>query len=213
MRIAILISGRGSNMAALSNKKEAFEICLVASDRPADGLEIAATAGHKTVLVDRDIYQSKQAHEAELAKQLGSNKPDLIVLAGYMSVLSETFIERFKGRIINIHPSLLPNYRGLNTHARVLADKRSEHGVSVHMVTASVDAGPLIAQAKLPVRADDTEQTLSKRVLKCEHQLYPAVISAIGEEALKLDTQTVKWDNTSRLDTVSAGTITFPPLN
>tara|TARA_B100000900_G_scaffold326500_1_gene286530 strand:+ start:243 stop:884 length:642 start_codon:yes stop_codon:yes gene_type:complete len=213
MRIAILISGRGSNLAALSNKKEGFEICLVASDRPADGLQIAATAGHKTILVDRDIYQSKKEHEAELSDQLARRKPDLIVLAGYMSILSETFIEKFNGRIINIHPSLLPNYRGLNTHARVLADKCSEHGVSVHMVTATLDDGPLIAQAKLAVKADDTKQTLSERVLKCEHQLYPAVISAIGEGALNLHTQTIKWDDTSRLSAISAGTITFPRLN
>ena len=213
MRIAILISGRGSNMAALSNKKEGFEICLVASDRPAVGLEIAATAGHRTVLVDRDIYQSKQEHEAELGDQVARQSADLIVLAGYMSLLSETFIERFDGRIINIHPSLLPDYKGLNTHERVLADNRSEHGVSVHMVTATLDDGPLIAQAKLAIRANDTEQTLSDRVLKCEHQLYPAVISAIGEGALNLHTQTVTWDDTSRLRTVSAGTITFPPLN
>ena len=200
-------------MAALSNKKEGFEICLVASDRPAEGLEVAATAGHKTVLVDRDIYQSKQEHEATLVKQLTRQKPDLIVLAGYMSVLSATFIKTFDARIINIHPSLLPDYKGLNTHARVLADKRSEHGVSVHMVTAALDDGPLIAQAKLTVRADDTEQTLSDRVLKCEHQLYPAVISAIGEGALNIDTQTVIWDDTSRLGAVTAGTITFPKLN
>ena len=134
-------------------------------------------------------------------------------MAGYMSVLSATFIKTFDARIINIHPSLLPDYRGLNTHARVLADKRSEHGVSVHMVTAALDDGPLIAQAKLAVRADDTEQTLSDRVLKCEHQLYPAVISAIGEGALYLHTQTVIWGDTSRLGAVSAGTITFPKLN
>ena len=130
-----------------------------------------------------------------------------------MSVLSGTFIEKFDGRIINIHPSLLPNYKGLNTHARVLADKRSEHGVSVHMVTAALDDGPLIAQAKLTVRADDTEQTLSDRVLKCEHQLYPAVISALGEGAVILDKRTVKWENTSRLDSISAGTVIFPPRN
>ena len=107
----------------------------------------------------------------------------------------------------------MPDYKGLNTHARVLADKRSEHGVSVHMVTDALDDGPLIAQAKLAVRADDTEQTLSNRVLKCEHQLYPAVISAIGEGALNIHTQTVIWSDTSRLSTVSAGTITFPKLN
>ena len=130
-----------------------------------------------------------------------------------MSVLSATFIKTFDARIINIHPSLLPDYKGLNTHARVLADKRSEHGVSVHMVTAALDDGPLIAQAKLAVRADDTEKTLSDRVLKCEHQLYPAVISAIGEGALNIHTQTVIWYDTSRLSTVSAGTITFPKLN
>ena len=213
MRIAILISGRGSNMAALSNKEEGFKICLVASDRPAEGLKIAATAGLETVLVDRNIYQSKQEHEATLVEKLRRQKPDLIVLAGYMSVLSATFIETFDARIINIHPSLLPDYKGLNTHARVLADKRTEHGVSVHMVTAALDDGPLIAQAKLAVRADDTEQTLSDRVLKCEHQLYPAVISAISEGALNLHPQTVIWDDTSRLGAVSAGTITFPKLN
>jgi len=134
-------------------------------------------------------------------------------LAGYMSVLSATFIKTFDARIINIHPSLLPDYKGLNTHARVLADKRTEHGVSVHIVTAALDDGPLIAQAKLAVRADDTEQTLSDRVLECEHQLYPAVISAIGEGALNLHTQTVIWDDTSRLGAVSAGTITFPKPN
>ena len=213
MRIAIMISGRGSNMAALSNKEEGFEICLVASDRPAEGLEVAATAGHKTVLVDRVIYQSKQEHEATLVEQLTRQKPDLIVLAGYMSVLSGSFIERFNGHIINIHPSLLPDYKGLNTHARVLADKRSEHGVSVHMVTAALDGGPLIAQAKLAVKANDSEQTLSDRLLKCEHQLYPAVISSIGEGALNLQTQTVIWNDTSRLSAVSAATITFPQLD
>ena len=190
-----------------------FEICLVASDRPADGLEFAATAGHKTVLVDRKIYLSKQEHEAKLAEQLAHPKPDLIVLAGYMSVLSGTFIERFNGRIINIHPSLLPDYKGLSTHARVLADKRSEHGVSVHMVTASLDDGPLIAQAKLAVRTDDTEQSLADRVLRCEHQLYPSVITALSEGALNLQNQTVIWYDTSRLSAVSAGTITFPSLS
>ena len=200
-------------MAALSNKEEGFEICLVASDRPAKGLKVAATAGHKTVLVDRNIYQCKQKHEATLVEQLMRQKPDLIVLAGYMSVLSATFIETFDARIINIHPSLLPDYKGLNTHARVLADKRSEHGVSVHMVTAAIDDGPLIAQATLAVRSDDTERTLSDRVLKCEHQLYPAVISAISEGALNVHSQTVIWNDTSRLSAISAGTITFPKLN
>ena len=105
-------------------------------------LKSLPTAGHNTVLIDRKIYLSKQEHEAELAEQLARPKPDLIVLAGYMSVLSGTFIERFNGRIINIHPSLLPDYKGLNTHARVLADKRTEHGVSVHMVTPTLDDGP-----------------------------------------------------------------------
>ena len=200
-------------MTALSNKEDGFEICLIASDRPADGLEVAATLGHNTVLVERDIYQTKQEYEEKLAEQLACRKPDLIVLAGFMSVLSATFIEKFDGRIINIHPSLLPDYKGLNTHARVLADKRNEHGVSVHMVTAALDEGPLIAQAKLAVWADDTEQSLSERVLKCEHQLYPAVISAIGEGALRLQTQNVVWDDTSRLVAVTAGTITFPQMD
>jgi phosphoribosylglycinamide formyltransferase-1 len=210
MRIAILISGRGSNMAALMANQDSFDICLVASDRPAVGLETAAAAGHETVLVDRNMYRSRQEHESEMANKLVCQKPDMIVLAGYMSVLSSTFIERFDGHIINIHPSLLPDYRGLNTHSRVLADNCREHGVSVHLVTAAVDEGPLIAQAKLAVRAYDTEQTLSNRVLKCEHQIYPAVISSLGEGTLKIQAQSVVWANTARLESVTHGIITFP---
>ena len=176
MRIAILISGRGSNMAALSKKEEGFEICLVASDRPADGLEIASLAGHNIALVDRDIYQSKQEHEAKLAEQLMRQKPDLIVLAGYMSVLSATFIKKFNAHIINIHPSLLPDYKGLNTHQRALDKKEKYSGCSVHFVTSKLDSGKIILQKQVKISKKDTSKTLAKKILKQEHKLYPKAL-------------------------------------
>ena len=129
-----------------------------------------------------------------------------------MSVLSASFIDRFEGRIINIHPSLLPDYKGLNTHARVLSDKRTEHGVSVHLVTAALDDGPLLAQVSLSVEADDTETSLSARVLALEHQIYPAVISALAEGSLKIDNSDAKWSDTIRLRSVLGGRVCHPPL-
>ena len=190
MKIAILISGRGSNMDALCAQKDGYDVCLVASDRPAAGLKTAKEAGCPTGLIDRKDYPTKAEHEAALAELIDRHTPDWIVLAGYMAVLSASFIDRFKGRIINIHPSLLPDYKGLNTHARALADGRKEHGVSVHLVTAALDDGPLLAQASLSVDPADTEASLTARVLKLEHQIYPAVISALAHESCRLTIKT-----------------------
>lgn len=213
MKIAILISGRGSNMAALSQTKQGFDICLVAADRPAEGLAVAQQDGYATALIDRSAYQSKQDHEAALAEQIAAHNPDWIILAGYMSVLSASFIDRFDGRVINIHPSLLPEYKGLNTHSRVLADGGAHHGVSVHLVTALLDDGPLLAQIQLDVNSDDTEASLSKRVLGLEHQLYPAVITALAEGAVEIDRLAVRWSDTNRLKAITGGIVSFPPLD
>ena len=213
MKIAILISGRGSNMAALAENRQGFEICLVAADRPAAGLETAQKNGHRTALIDRKKYPAKQSHEAALADAIAAHDPDWIILAGYMSVLSETFISRFDGRVLNIHPSLLPDYKGLNTHARVLADKKTHHGVSVHLVTAALDDGPLLAQMKLAVAPNDTETSLSERVLALEHQLYPAVITALAEDFVHVEGLNVRWSDTSRLRSITGGVVCFPPLD
>ena len=213
MKIAILISGRGSNMDALCAQKDGYDVCLVASDRPAAGLKTAKEAGCPTGLIDRKDYPTKAEHEAALAELIDRHTPDWIVLAGYMAVLSASFIDRFKGRIINIHPSLLPDYKGLNTHARALADGRKEHGVSVHLVTAALDDGPLLAQARLSVDIADTEASLSARVLKLEHQIYPAVISALAHEKLEINNQDIKWTDTSGLTSVIGGIICYPVLD
>lgn len=211
MKIAILISGRGSNMVALSENRHGFDICLVAADRPAAGLALAQDAGYTTALIDRRAYQGKSDHEAALAEQITRHAPDWIVLAGYMSVLSASFIDRFEGRVINIHPSLLPDYKGLNTHARVLADQCRKHGVSVHLVTAALDDGPLLAQVKLDIDQTDTEDTLSERVLRLEHQLYPAVITALAEGDMQIDGLKIRWSDTARLKSISGGAVCFPP--
>lgn len=212
MKIAILISGRGSNMAALAENKQGFDICLVAADRAATGLDIAEQKGHRTALIDRKTYSTKIDHEAALAERLAAYEPDWIVLAGYMSVLSESFITRFDGRVLNIHPSLLPDYKGLNTHARVLADKQTYHGVSVHLVTAALDDGPLLAQIKLVIDPNDTETSLAERVLVLEHQLYPAVIAALCEGAVQIDGVNVRWSDTDRLRSITGGVVCFPEL-
>lgn len=211
MKIAILISGRGSNMQALCAHQDGFSVCLVASDRPAEGLKTAKDAGCSTGLVDRAAYANKAEHEAALAELIERHAPDWIILAGYMSVLSASFIERFDGRIINIHPSLLPDYKGLNTHARALADGRKEHGVSVHLVTAALDDGPLLAQVSLNIQADDTQASLSARVLALEHQIYPAVITALAEGRLQIRESGAKWSDTTQLRSVVGGRVCYPP--
>lgn len=130
-----------------------------------------------------------------------------------MAVLSAPFIDRFDGRIINIHPSLLPDYKGLNTHARALADGRKNHGVSVHLVTAALDDGPLLAQVSLTVDPTDTEASLSARVLRLEHQIYPAVISALANGKLQINNQNITWIDTTGLQSVVGGIICYPPLH
>ena len=176
-RVAILISGRGSNMMALVERARGYEIALVASDMPdAAGLAWAKARGLATwALSPQGI--GKTAYETALDAALEEAEVDRIALAGYMRLLSPDFVARWKGRIVNVHPSLLPKYKGLDTHARALAAADTVAGCSVHIVTAEVDAGEVLGQAEVPILPDDTPDTLATRVLDAEHRLYPQVLA------------------------------------
>ena len=184
MRVAILISGGGSNMAALVDSMvgdHPARPVLVLSNRPgAGGLEKAAARGIPTAAVDHRAFASREAFEAALDAELRKAAPDLICLAGFMRVLTPGFVERWSGRMLNVHPSLLPKYPGLDTHARAIAAGDAEAGASIHEVTAELDAGPVLGQARVPVLAGDTPDALAARVLRAEHVLYPLVLRRVA---------------------------------
>lgn len=199
LRLAVLISGRGSNLEAILDAiaagRLAAQVVLVLSNRPGvAGLDLAAAARLSTAVVDHRQYPDRTAFEQALVAALDAAEADLLVLAGFMRVLTADFVQRYRGRLINIHPSLLPAFAGLDTHARALAAGVAEHGASVHFVTAAVDGGPLIAQTRVPVRGDDTPDTLAARVLRVEHWLYPQVISWYADGRLALDGDAVLLD-------------------
>jgi phosphoribosylglycinamide formyltransferase 1 len=180
-RVAILISGGGSNMLALVRDMvgdhPARPVLVASNDLQAKGLEKAAALGVPTAAVDHRAFgKDRQAFEAALAEKIDAATPDILCLAGFMRILTPGFIRRYQGRMLNIHPSLLPKYPGLHTHARALAAGDVEAGCTVHEVTAELDAGPILGQARVPVLPGDTEDTLAARVLTQEHQLYPAVL-------------------------------------
>ncbi|MEL6435970.1 MAG: phosphoribosylglycinamide formyltransferase [Pseudomonadota bacterium] len=186
-RVAVLVSGRGSNMLALADAcaKPDFPADMVAvlSDHAdAAGLAKAAQRGIATGAVPKLPGMTKAEHEAKLHALLQSFAPDIICLAGYMRLLSAQFLAPYEGRIVNIHPSLLPRHKGLDTHAKALAAGDSEHGCTVHHVTAGMDEGRVIAQARVPVIAGDTPETLAKRVLAQEHRLYPQALRMLIKE-------------------------------
>jgi phosphoribosylglycinamide formyltransferase-1 len=184
--VAILISGGGSNMAALiaAAQDPAYpaEIRLVVSNIPeAGGLVKAQAAGVPTAIIDhRRFGKDREAFEREIDAALRREQIELVCLAGFMRVLTPWFVKRWEGRMLNIHPSLLPAYKGLHTHARALADGASEHGCTVHWVVADLDAGPVIAQARVPVLPGDTEATLAARVLAQEHVIYPQALRDVA---------------------------------
>lgn len=197
-RLVALISGRGSNLQAIldgvSGGVLAAEIAAVISNEPdAPGLSRAAACGVATRVVAHR-GRSRAAFEAELTGVLNDLAPDLVVLAGFMRVLGGEFVAAFQGRMLNIHPSLLPDYRGLHTHTRVLADGCREHGVSVHFVTPELDGGPLIAQVRVPVLPGDDPDTLAARVLRQEHRLYPLVVDWFARGRLRLRGEQVWLD-------------------
>lgn len=187
-RVAILISGRGSNMAALiaaaADPASSVEIALVLSNNPdAGGLAIAKAAGIATAVVDHRAFPRDRAgHEEAIDAVLGNAGIEIICLAGYLRLLTPMLVGRWAGRMLNIHPSLLPEFPGLDTHARALAAGVKLHGCSVHLVTDVMDAGPILAQATVPVLAGDSEATLAARVLAQEHRIYPAALMQLARQ-------------------------------
>lgn len=185
-RVAILISGRGSNMSALIEAAKAntypADIALVLSNRAdAKGLAVAKSAGIETVVVEHAGFgKDKAAFERAMQQHLAQHKIDLICLAGFMRLLSPEFVKAWDGRMINIHPALLPSFRGLDTHERALAAGVKIHGATVHFVVAEMDAGPIIVQGAVAVRDDDTAASLAGRVLALEHQIYPLALKLLA---------------------------------
>jgi phosphoribosylglycinamide formyltransferase 1 len=176
-RVAILISGRGSNMRALIERSDGYEVVLVASNKPdASGLEYARDAGIATWALESKGVEREQ-WDRELSRVLHEHRIGTVALAGFMRILSPWFIGQWRGRILNIHPSLLPKYRGLDTHARALAAGDRVSGCSVHVVTEELDAGEVLGQAEVPIQRGDTPAALEERILAAEHKLYPKVLS------------------------------------
>jgi len=176
-RLVVLISGAGSNMRAIieacqSGKLDANVVAVISNRPDAAGLNFAREQNIESTVIDHTTFKTRDRFDAQLAMVIKSYKPDFIVLAGFMRILTAELVNRFLGRMINIHPSLLPLYPGLNTHAKVLQAGDNTHGASVHFVTAELDAGPVIAQTQVPVLQGDTEQALAARVLQTEHELY-----------------------------------------
>ena len=185
--LVILISGRGSNMQALIEARLPVKIAAVISSNPeAGGLEIARMHSIETWVVDQMAYPDRVTFDTALAERIDSFQPDLVALAGFMRILGDKFVEHYHGRLMNIHPSLLPAFPGLDTHTRALKAGVKIHGCTVHFVTSQVDHGPIITQAAVPVLPDDTSKTLSARVLQQEHQIYPEAIRWFLEDRLKL---------------------------
>lgn len=185
--VVILISGRGSNMQALLEAKLPCRIAAVISNRAdAEGLGIAKAHGIPTEIVAHRDYPDRDSFDDALAKIIDTYRPDFVVLAGFMRILTAKFVMRYHGKLINIHPSLLPAYGGLDTHARALHDGVKIHGCTVHFVTSDLDHGPIIIQAAVPVLSDDTGQTLAARVLREEHRIYAQAIRWLCQDQIKL---------------------------
>jgi len=189
--IVILISGRGSNMEAIVNACQqqgwpARIAAVVSNKASAAGLQFAASHGIATAVVDHKGFDSREAFDAELARVIDGFAPDVVVLAGFMRILTEGFVRHFEGRMLNIHPSLLPAFPGLHTHQRAIDAGCKLAGATVHFVTPELDHGPIVTQAAVAVLPDDTEESLSARVLKQEHQIYPQAVRWLVEDQLSL---------------------------
>ena len=199
-KTAILISGRGSNMSALLRAAQdpdfTADISLVISNRPAArGLKVAADAGVATLIIDHKQFERREDFEAALNEALGAANIDIICLAGFMRLLTADFVAGWRDRMINIHPSLLPAFKGLDTHARVLDAGARISGCTVHFVRAEMDEGPIIAQAAVPVLPGDSEDELSARVLKAEHELYPLALSLLASGKIRVVNDKVIYED------------------
>lgn len=187
VRAGVLISGRGSNMMALveAAKAPAYPaeiVCVISNRADAAGLDFARANGIAAEVIDRRAYASRQAYDEALNAALRAHGAEIVACAGFMRILTAGFIARWQGLLINIHPSLLPAYRGLQTHQRALADHAKVHGCTVHHLTAELDAGPVILQAEVPVLPGDTPETLAARVLGEEHRIYPQALAQVARE-------------------------------
>ena len=210
-RIVVLISGRGSNMEALVKARLPASIASVISNVPAArGLAIAGKEGIPTAVVDHRKYAQREDFDSALAAAIDAQRPDLVVLAGFMRLLTDASVRRYSGRMLNIHPSLLPAFPGLHTHRRALEAGVRVHGCTVHFVTPALDDGPIVIQAAVPVLADDTEEALAARVLTEEHRIYPQAVRWFCEGRLRLsDSGKAVIDGAAR----PAGALLCPPLD
>jgi phosphoribosylglycinamide formyltransferase 1 len=209
-RIVVLISGTGSNMEALLESRLPATIAAVISNVPdVRGLATARARGISTAVIDHRRYAGRPEFDDALACEIDRHAPDLVVLAGFMRLLTEPFVRRYSGRILNIHPSLLPAFSGLHTHRRALQAGVRVHGCTVHFVTTTLDHGPIVAQAAVPVVAGDTEEQLAARVLREEHRIYPQAVRWFCEGRLTLtDHDTVLIDGAAAAD----GALVSPPI-
>jgi len=191
MRFAVLVSGNGSNLQALMDACAAGriqgELVGVLSNRPdAFALERAKAAGIATQVLSNQDFGDRDSYDAALIQALETWQPDLLVMAGFMRILTPAFVQHFAGRMLNIHPSLLPKYQGVKTHARAIAAGDTVHGATVHFVTEELDGGPIVLQARVPIFPEDDESSLAERVLSQEHQLYPLVVNWFCQQRLRM---------------------------
>ena len=197
IRLAILISGRGSNMLhladAIENYKIDANIALVISNKDCDGIALAAARGFATKVLKQSDFDNRLTHDAAIASAIEDSHADYVFLAGYMAILGAVFVDQFAGKLINIHPSLLPAFKGLDTHQRAIDAGVKTHGVSIHLVNTALDDGPLILQASLAVAETDTAKTLADRVLKLEHQIYSFVLFSLATQNVTLFPDGVTW--------------------
>jgi phosphoribosylglycinamide formyltransferase-1 len=213
-RVTVLISGRGSNLAALIDAERRGALggtvsAVISNRSDAPGLALASAHGIATAVIDHRAGDDREAFDGALAAAIDATEPDLVVLAGFLRILGPALVLRYEGRMLNVHPSLLPAYAGLHTHRRALADGVRIHGCTVHFVTTDVDHGPIVAQGAVPVRDGDDEATLAARVLEVEHRLLPAAVRAFCEGRLVIVGRRVGVKG----EIIPAGTLETPVLS
>jgi phosphoribosylglycinamide formyltransferase-1 len=195
--LVVLISGSGSNLQAIIDAQQdadyPAEISAVISNKPGvTGLQRASKAGITTEVISHQDYPDRESYDAELSSMIDKYNPCLVILAGFMRILTDGFVKRYSGRMLNIHPSLLPKYKGLHTHQQAIDAGDKEHGATVHFVTPALDSGPLIIQARVPVLEDDTAESLAARVLEKEHIIYPRAIAQVASGQVTLENEVVR---------------------
>ena len=206
----MLFSGRGTNLKALIQHQSGYRIGHVITDKAdAGGLEIARDAGIPTTVVTRGDFASLTEFKSGILRAVDASKPDIVALAGFMVLVQPEFVTAYHGRLLNIHPALLPKFPGLHTHARAIEAQETEHGCTVHFVDAGVDTGPLVAQAKVPVLSGDTPDTLAARVVVQEHVLYPWIVRNVVRGEIRLEQRTVLYSDTIRAEAAQLGFTIF----